>query len=69
MLQSNIMLMIISFFRTTFENREIVELVNEHFLFWVQSSGGTAGKQGKQIYVTINIAKIQVLHSPSMFVW
>jgi len=31
--------------RTIFENREIVDLVNEHFLFWVQSSGGTAGKQ------------------------
>lgn len=31
--------------RTCLENREIVELVNEHFLFWVQSSCGTAGKE------------------------
>jgi len=31
--------------RTIFENRKIIDLVNEHFLFWVQSSGGTAGKQ------------------------
>ena len=43
------MLMIICFFRTCLENREIVELVNEHFLFWVQSSCGTAGKEGKSI--------------------
>ena len=52
------MLMIIWFFRTSFENREIVELVNGHFLFWVQSSCGTAGKEGKLIYVTINIVLI-----------
>ena len=54
------MLMIIWFFRTSFENREIVELVNGHFLFWVQSSCGTAGKEGKLIYVTINIVTVNI---------
>ena len=57
---TNLIILITLSFRMAFENREIVELVNKHFLFWVQSSGGTAGKQGKPRYVTNNYLKLNM---------